>query len=450
MGKRHGKGTQYYSSSDPFALKFNGNWFEDQQHGEGELFLKNGTILKAVWKIGFPTSPCVLYLDSRQTRYIGDLSESYLRDGFGICIYSNFDRFYGKWSHGERAGNGLFVTNSGTEYNGEWAADKMEGRGILCFGNDESTINGKFSSLPSGSIRVEGELKLGIGEEQPRRLSTVQGFKWSTFFTLRLMSMESSENTETLNQHLIRTVNEKQPEDIIRQDLLTIFYCKQHPLGKLLFEFIQIFNAMFTNLRIDQVRFQLPAAVDDILSFLSLLSGSFIRQYLNCPGVSNEDCTHALNDAIFPEVYETLMEMYNNKYEEENQRLETKMKNILALPVRQRMAVCGIDEKYWNQIEDIIQNDIKLKAIDLDPSVDETPYQGAVQAIRSLSAQKTVSKKLACIKLAASRVETLLKKLVNQFGADEFLPLFCLVMMEAANLNLQSECNFMDDLLMMN
>ena len=118
FGQRHGKGTLYYSPLDQNATKFVGQWKEDQHHGEGQLHLKNGNVLKTTWKFGLPTYPAVLCLEDKRTRYVGDLSERFFREGFGVCIYASEDRYYGQWVNEERQGKGFYVTAKGTEYHG--------------------------------------------------------------------------------------------------------------------------------------------------------------------------------------------------------------------------------------------------------------------------------------------------------------------------------------------
>ena len=120
-GQKHGKGTLYYSSSDLIATKYVGLWKEDQQHGEGQLYLKNGNILKTIWKFASPCYPATLFIDESTSRYIGDLNDQFLREGFGVYIYSNEDRYYGHWSNDERSGKGFYVTSKETEYHGKYS-----------------------------------------------------------------------------------------------------------------------------------------------------------------------------------------------------------------------------------------------------------------------------------------------------------------------------------------
>ena len=72
--------------------------------------------------------------------------------------------------------------------------------------------------------------------------------------------------------------------------------------------------------------------------------------------------------------------------------------------------------------------------------------KAAVGSLRKVSTYLTAEEKLDCLKTAANNVELLIKNVFKKpFGADEFLPFFCLVMMEANPLYLESECNFIDD-----
>lgn len=320
----------------------------------------------------------------------------------------------------------------------------MEGSGTLCFGNDESYITGKFSGdMTTGVVKVDGEFKLSRYDSQTK-LSTVQGYKWHCFFSMRLSKYEKLEQTQALNDALMQSIakGDQIESGVIKQDLLNIFNCKNHPLGKLVFEFINIFKSMY--FKPAKYFMQLETAVDDVRSFLNLLSETFVSQFLKC-SVSHEDCSQALHESLFPEIFGTLQIMYNTKHEEIDIKADRHLKQIISLPLRQQMLVCGIDEKYWDKIEEFIESDLRLKAIDLNPSVEKAPYQNAVSALRLMSVQSTVSGKLDCVKVAASRIESLLKKLMDQFGADEFLPMFSLVLVHSEAPKLHSECCFIDD-----
>ena len=440
-GKKHGNGTLYFTSKDPIAVKFVGNWKLDKKHGLGQLYLKNGCIVEANWNSNQPTSPVLLYLEDSKTRYIGDINENYERNGFGVCIYSSIDeRYYGQWVNEEKQGKGFFVTSKGTEYHGNWFNGQMEGQGNLYFGNDESLITGRFSGdSKTGIIKIDGEFKLSKFETQ-LRVSTMQGYKWHCLFTMRLSNPEQNPDSIKLTKILEESIT---AHTDIKNNFCNIFKSNKHPLGKLVIEFSNIFNSMY--IKPKQYYTQLNSAVDDLRSFLNLMSDNFISQILHFT-VPKEECEEALQEILFPLIYENLFLMYNISNEEIDEIVAKNIKQILQLDFKKQMAVCGIDEKFWNPIEEIVESDIRIKAFDLNPSADEAPYQSSVNAIRSLSLQKTASQKLHFVKKAASRVESLLKKVIGgQFGADEFLPMFCFVMVQSGIPHLKSETCFMED-----
>jgi len=443
--KRHGKGTLTYIPSDPLITRFIGNWNDDKMHGEGELFLKNGTILRTVWKMGRPTYPGVLFLEDRQIRYIGDLSENYVREGFGVCIFSNDDRYYGSWLRGDRSGNGFMLSSKGTEFYGDWLNNHIQGNGSISFFSDTSTIlTGRFvGTIESGTLQVNGEIFLEC--PTPKRRVSEKICKWERFFSTRFATTENSDQVRNLNEIMMNSVNSNQESSVIQQNLINILNCKTHPLGRVVSEFAFILSAMYS--RPDRDYIHLDNAIDDLQSFVHLLSIS-ISGHLKCD-ISFEDRFYAIHNTLFPEVYQTMFALYNTKFEIENQTLEQKIKQALDLPLTHQMHICGIDSNYWEKIIDVVESDVRLKAKDLDPSVEKTPFQAAVKAIRSISFHKTIQKKFECITEAANCTTTLLKKIFTAIGADEFLPLFCFVIIQASGSRYFSECAhleaFMDD-----
>lgn len=324
-------------------------------------------------------------------------------------------------------------------FKGPWQDDYMDGIGTLCFAQDECYITGRFKyNDHMGVVRVEGEFKFNRYDSQVR-LSRLHGYKWQVFFTLRLSNHIKTEREQILNNSLYNTLygGEEIVSGEIKQDLFNIFQSRKHPLGKLLSDFILIFKEIYHN---PEIHFMyINSAVDDVHSFMNLLSDTFISQFLKCE-VGTEDCSQALHESLFPEISEHLMEMYNIANEEKNNKVDENIKRIFALSIDEQLRICGIDEKMWHRIKDFVADDF-----DWDPSGETAPFQTAVNAIGSLSGQHTVTKKLECIKIAANMVNFMLTKILGQFGADEFLPLFCLVVVRSETYKLQSECCYMDD-----
>jgi hypothetical protein len=80
----------------------------------------------------------------------GDRYEGYLdtetgkREGFGLYIFSNGDRYKGKWQTGKMHGQGVFVWANSDNYFGEWYEGSMTGHGVKSNIMDGSSIEGYF------------------------------------------------------------------------------------------------------------------------------------------------------------------------------------------------------------------------------------------------------------------------------------------------------------------
>ena len=70
------------------------------------------------------------------TRYIGDWNENQ-KEGFGIQIFANGDKYEGLWAGNKRHGQGTYWKNEGgklrREYTGDWFEDKRHGRGTFFY-----------------------------------------------------------------------------------------------------------------------------------------------------------------------------------------------------------------------------------------------------------------------------------------------------------------------------
>ncbi|CAI2370797.1 unnamed protein product [Moneuplotes crassus] len=91
------------------------------------------------------------------SRYIGDWKEN-TKEGFGIQIYKNKDKYEGLWANNMRHGQGTYWRNEAgklkREYTGDWFEDKKHGRGTFFYKNgdryDGFWVNGK----PQGEGRI--------------------------------------------------------------------------------------------------------------------------------------------------------------------------------------------------------------------------------------------------------------------------------------------------------
>ena len=220
------------------------------------------------------------------------------------------------------------------------------------------------------------------------RMSTNRGDKWDCFFSMRLLNDELNEQAAVLNEMINRPRSTSEEGDdplggaagggSLRDDFQKILYCRNHPLGKLLPEFASIFEALYY--RPEEHYTHLPTAVDDLQAFMHLMSGSFIRKFLGCHGLMNQDCTEVLHAVLFPEIYSTLFSLYNLKYEEQNSKIQTCIQTLLEQSLVDRMVACGVDERYHKTVEEMIESDIKVSS---PLSLSCFPYGQSLLTVRS-------------------------------------------------------------------
>ena len=53
------------------------------------------------------------------------------REGLGIEVYANQDKYEGQWLNGWRSGKGKYSFSDGGYFEGEWEHDQYHGQGIL-------------------------------------------------------------------------------------------------------------------------------------------------------------------------------------------------------------------------------------------------------------------------------------------------------------------------------
>ena len=58
-------------------------------------------------------------------------------NGYGICIYSNGEKYEGKWKYSQKNGIGKLYKKNKEIYYGEFKKDKIEGYGIYIYSNGE-------------------------------------------------------------------------------------------------------------------------------------------------------------------------------------------------------------------------------------------------------------------------------------------------------------------------
>lgn len=91
------------------------------------------------------------------SRYIGDWKEN-MKEGFGIQIYKNGDKYEGLWSNNFRHGQGTYWRNEGgklkREYTGDWFEDRRHGRGTFFYKNGDRYDGFWVQGKPQGEGRI--------------------------------------------------------------------------------------------------------------------------------------------------------------------------------------------------------------------------------------------------------------------------------------------------------
>ncbi len=112
-GKRHGKGTMYYSEEDEFnRVKYEGEYKDDKRHGKGVFTWKDGQKYDGEWK------------DDN-------------RHGHGVYTWPNGTKYDGEWKDGMGTGQGVYYYANGDRYEGEFINGEFTGRGTLIKQNGE-------------------------------------------------------------------------------------------------------------------------------------------------------------------------------------------------------------------------------------------------------------------------------------------------------------------------
>mmetsp|Transcript_94371 Transcript_94371/g.224788 ORF Transcript_94371/g.224788 Transcript_94371/m.224788 type:complete len:286 (-) Transcript_94371:41-898(-) len=131
-GLRNGEGTLWIPINKTKLRKlYVGGWKDDQRHGRGSCFFKEGNY------------------------YQGDWTEGKM-DGQGMLRYSNGDLYIGEWSMGLRSGHGTLTKANGDCYEGYWLNDKREGSGSFFYAESGKVFVGEWvEDLPKAGVYAQ-------------------------------------------------------------------------------------------------------------------------------------------------------------------------------------------------------------------------------------------------------------------------------------------------------
>jgi hypothetical protein len=63
--------------------------------------------------------------------YSGSWNSKYLKEGFGISVDKNGNKYVGNWKDDKFDGNGRIISTNGDYYEGNWNSGTIEGIGIF-------------------------------------------------------------------------------------------------------------------------------------------------------------------------------------------------------------------------------------------------------------------------------------------------------------------------------
>ena len=148
-GIKHGDGRLFSSAS---GLVYDGQWSNNEYHGEGKLYLENLDVYEGSFvngeregrgKLSSPDGTITDVEWRKDKIYAGKVSnypvdggvfEGIVLDGVphcidGTCDYVDGSSYQGEWRSGRRNGHGRWVSAKLEEYSGKWVGDKRNGRG---------------------------------------------------------------------------------------------------------------------------------------------------------------------------------------------------------------------------------------------------------------------------------------------------------------------------------
>ncbi|MCQ2354840.1 MAG: hypothetical protein MJ102_07045 [Clostridia bacterium] len=150
----HFCGIRYITVTRPDGgeIRFIGRVGKDDQPIAGTIYFADGTSAAVDVESG------VLNYSDR-TAYKGGLSEDFRRDGTGILVYANGDRYTGDFVLDKLTGKGVYEFASGEKYEGDLVNGIKHGKGKYTHANGDVYEGGFVSDFRSG----EGELTLADG-----------------------------------------------------------------------------------------------------------------------------------------------------------------------------------------------------------------------------------------------------------------------------------------------
>jgi hypothetical protein len=120
-------------SETSFNAGYEGEWKDDQKHGQGKETYANGNVYKGEWKDDQKHGQGTF------TWADGDVCKGEWKDdqkhGHGTLTYANGNVYEGGWKDGQKHGHGTLTYANGNVYKGGWKDGQKHGHGTLTYAN---------------------------------------------------------------------------------------------------------------------------------------------------------------------------------------------------------------------------------------------------------------------------------------------------------------------------
>lgn len=123
-GKKEGKGVMTWKEGS-VNHSYEGDWKNNCYHGKGKMKYQDGSSYEGDWKMSSKEGYGI-EVSSEGDRYEGGFHDD-RRSGKGAMKYVNGDSYEGEWKEGRYHGKGMKKFANGASYDGEWLCPELHG-----------------------------------------------------------------------------------------------------------------------------------------------------------------------------------------------------------------------------------------------------------------------------------------------------------------------------------
>jgi len=101
--------------------------------------------------------------DSEKNAPINEKPED-KRNGYGVMVYANSDKYEGNWIDGKQDGEGVMTYANGSTYTGEWKNGLKNGHGTMIRKHEDGNLDTYTGEFKEGSMQGQGVFKYASGD----------------------------------------------------------------------------------------------------------------------------------------------------------------------------------------------------------------------------------------------------------------------------------------------